>query len=460
MNTNTNNGVWRQATTLGGFLFFSLMLSVPSGYSYGSAFLLLTSMAFLACLAVRNGQSDHAYAPLTREDLAIMLALLGVFAVAAATTILHGNDASTLDVDSRCLLAVPILVLAVKAPPRLEAIWAGLIMGCIVAAGVAAWQVYGLGIPRATGFVTSAVPFGNLGLTMAAFCFAGMFWARGRPTYARQWQAALLMGCGAGVYVSVASGSRGGWLALAPVFVLFCVAFLNRQNWRQATIATALAATVLGGAFVVPEDSYVRIRYDEAVQETDNYLTKENVETSIGGRLEAWRGAAIAIPQKPLLGWSHSDYAAQLRYMVQTKQLRPYVLELVNTHNNYLQVWLFQGIVGLAALLALYIVPFWFFCRRLRARDSTVRVLAVCGASLLLAFFTYGLTHVILGRNNGMIFFVVTLVLLWGCLREAERRAGGLARAHAGPENQQRHQEEQYATVAPQNNVRHAKHGE
>ncbi|HUH59123.1 MAG TPA: O-antigen ligase family protein, partial [Candidimonas sp.] len=402
MNTNTNNGVWRQATTLGSFLFFSFMLSVPSGYSYGSAFLLLTSMAYLACLAVRNGHADQAYMPLTREDRAIMLALLGVFAVAVATTIIHGNDASMLDVDSRCLLAVPILVLAVKAPPRLEAVWAGLVVGCIVAAGIAAWQVYSQGIPRATGFVTSAVPFGNLGLTMAIFCFAGMFWARAQPACARQWQAVLLLGCGAGVYVSVASGSRGGWLALAPVSVLFCIAFLNRQNWRKATIATALAAAVLGGVFVAPQDSYVRARYDEAVRETGNYLTEENVETSIGGRLEAWRGAAIAIPKKPLLGWSHADYAAELRYMVQTKQLRPYVLELVNTHNNYLQAWLFQGAVGLSALMALYIFPFWFFCRRLRAADMTVRVLAVCGASLLVAFFTYGMTHVILGRNNGM----------------------------------------------------------
>jgi O-antigen ligase len=423
MSTNTNNGVWRQATTLGSFLFFSLMLSVPSGYSYGSAFLLLTSMAYLACVAMRNGHADRTFAPLTREDRAIMLALLGVFVVAVATTVIHENDASTLDVDSRCLLAVPILVLAVKAPPRLEAICAGMVVGCIGAAGIAAWQVYGQGIPRATGFVTSAVPFGNLGLTMAIFCFAGMFWAGTQPAYVRQWQVALLLGCGAGVYVSVASGSRGGWLALAPVFVLFCIAFLNRQNWRQATIATALVAAVLGGVFVAPEDSYVRARYDEAVQETGNYLTEQNIETSIGGRLEAWRGAAIAIPQKPLLGWSHSDYAAELRYMVQTKQLRPYVLELVNTHNNYLQVWLFQGAVGLGALLALYIAPFWFFCRRLRTPDTTVRVLAVCGASLLAAFFTYGLTHVILGRNNGMIFFVVTLVVLWGCLRQAERRS-------------------------------------
>ena len=66
-------------------------------------------------------------------------------------------------------------------------------------------------------------------------------------------------------------------------------------------------------------------------------------------------------------------------------------------------------------------------CRRLRAPEPAVRVLACCGAALPAAFAAYGLTQVILGRNNGVMFFLVSLAVLWAALRQAERDAAQAA---------------------------------
>ncbi len=69
------------------------------------------------------------------------------------------------------------------------------------------------------------------------------------------------------------------------------------------------------------------------------------------------------------------------------------------------------------------IASFWYFCRRLRAPEPVVRVLACCGAALPSAFAAFGLTQVILGRNNGVMFFLVSLAVLWAAMRQAEQDA-------------------------------------
>ncbi len=120
------------------------------------------------------------------------------------------------------------------------------------------------------------------------------------------------------------------------------------------------------------------------------------------------------------MGWSTVDYAARLQQLVADKQVDPLIATLSNTHNSFLDVWVLQGVFAFLALLALYIGPFWFFCRRLRAPDMTLRVLAVCGASLIASFAMFGMTHVILGRNSGILFFLMSLLVFWSCMRSRE----------------------------------------
>ncbi len=48
-------------------------------------------------------------------------------------------------------------------------------------------------------------------------------------------------------------------------------------------------------------------------------------------------------------------------------------------------------------------------------------VLAGAGVSLLASFFMFGMTLVILGRNSGILFFLMTLCILWGGMRRGRR---------------------------------------
>ena len=176
-------------------------------------------------------------------------------------------------------------------------------------------------------------------------------------------------------------------------------------------------------------------RYDAAVAEVHDYTANGNASSSVGLRLEAWRTAINNIAEKPLLGWSYRDYDIRLTQLAANHKANVSITTLANTHNNFLEVWLHQGLFGFLALLELFMVPFWFFCKRLRSDDHAVQAFALGGACLLASFFVFSLTQVILGRNNGVIFFGLSLVIFWACMRNAEQKAAERNQTSAASES-------------------------
>lgn len=394
------------------FLFFAIVLSVPSGYSYGAVLLLLVSLVFLARWPVLG---------LSGEDKTLAVIFLAIFLISLFILLLHRDPPKTFDQTSRYVLAIPILFLLLRVPLRLPWLWSGLVAGGISSVGITLWQQYWLGIVRVTGFVTSAIPYGDIGLMISVLCAAGLFWAGTCKRHIWLWRVALLLGSIGGFYSFLISETRGGWLAVPPVLMLFCIAFASKRDIKWVVGIILALSLVLAALFVIPETG-VQARYDQAIKEMRMYRHLGDSDTSVGARLAAWRIALSNIPKKPLLGWSYKDYDAEMARLAAEKKIDSYVSGLANTHNNYLEVWLHQGLVGLLALLSLYFYAFWRFCLRLTHPDITVRVLAVSGASLLASFFMFGMTQVILGRNNGILFFLVTLCVLWGCMRQEEEK--------------------------------------
>lgn len=386
------------------------MLSAPSGYSLGAGLLLLTSLFYLA---------RRPSLTLTREDKVLMAVFLGMFVVALFIFIYHGNRSRTLDGPSRYLFSIPILLLLLNTPPRLAYLWSGLIVGTVAAAGVSVWQRYGLGLERAEGF-TNAIQFGDIAFVMGMVCAAGMFWAGTQGTQARRWRLALAAGALAGAGTLIASQTRGAWIALPPVILLFGIAFLTRKNLKRGIALCIVFVVAAGTLFVAVPDNVLERGYDRAMTDVNKYIQTGDATTSVGGRLAVWEAAYINIPEHPFLGWNREDYRAKLKSMVAEGKAPQRVVDLDNVHNNFLDTLLYQGLLGLLVHLTLYLAPFWYFCKRLRSPDMAVRTFAVSGASLLLSFFLFSLTQVIFGHNDGIMFFMITLVTLWACMRRAE----------------------------------------
>ncbi|NYT83408.1 O-antigen ligase family protein [Alcaligenaceae bacterium] len=398
--------------TLGVFLFFALTFALPSGYSYGATVLLLGGLVYVA---KRPAMS------LSAEDKAIAWVLTGYFLVSLLSILYLQNNTKSLDQSLRCLLAVPILLWMLHVRFHLAALWAATVLGIVSSVGIAVWQLYGLGYDRAEGYL-NIIHFGNIALIFGVFCLGGLFWAGTQGRKVWWWRAAFVLGIACSLYSVIASGSRGSWVAMPAIALLFCVAFIDRRNAARAAVAGAVVAIVVAGLFMMP-DSRLKARYDAAVSDIALFLKKDEADTSIGARFVMWDGAIENIAKKPWLGWNEQEYADELQRMVDAGVLDEVALKFTdNLHNNYLQAWAFQGLPGLLALLALYAVPLAGFCRRLRHADITVRTLAFCGSSLVAGYVFFGLTQVILRRNNGIMFLVLTLVILWAAMRYAEAK--------------------------------------
>lgn len=409
-------------------LFFLLTLSTPSGYSWGGSLLLLGGLvtwwttqraASQAPHTEQPRNQGHAVVPWATEDRTLCALLLTVFAINALAVLWHGDSGKYLDQGIRYLLAIPILVGLRRVRLRLDWLAIGLALGLLATAGVAAFQTLGQGIDRATGFVTSAIPFSDMALTLA-------FWslmAAALATIQRRWGWAtlLLAGALAGIYAMVAAVTRGSLIALPILLILASITLLRRAHPRLLLTGIAILVTTVALILAtLPIGQITEGRYTAALAEWHAYNQQHEASSSVGARLEAWKAALISIPDRPVLGWGHAQYDTHLQDLIIAGRIAPYTGTLSNTHNQFLEVWLHQGTLGLLALLALLITSFWFFCRRLRSPTLTIRVLACCGAALPAAFSAYGLTQVILGRNNGVMFFLVSLAVLWAAMRQAE----------------------------------------
>lgn len=394
----------------GVFLFYFLMLSVPRGYTPGALILLAAGLYYCARRLPMG---------LSREEKTLAWLLVALFAVSVFSYFYHGNPSRSLDLPSRYLLAVPALMLLVSRPPKPKWVWSGLIVGCVSAAGVTFWQVSVLDFERAMG-TTGVIQFGNLGLMMGVFCAAaaiGFF--KGDQTWSPCWRLALLVGAAAGFYASLASGSRGGWIALPAIVIVFIAAYVSRKNVKYvaATVITLLVAAV-AAISTVPA---IEERVDVALSDIQRYQAGDP-NTSLGYRFDMYRSLAIIIPQKPWLGWSYEDYEAEQRRLVETGQVSDVIIKMANTHNTYLEFWVFNGALGLAVLLVFLIYALVFFGRRLRAPEPQARVAALCGTTLIVGYGIFSFSQVMLNRNNTLLFFLVSLAVFWAMAGRSQRR--------------------------------------
>ncbi|MFM7854801.1 MAG: hypothetical protein ACKO96_23455, partial [Flammeovirgaceae bacterium] len=79
-----------------------------------------------------------------------------------------------------------------------------------------------------------------------------------------------------------------------------------------------------------------------------------------------------------------------------------YAKNNLNAHNQYIQILLSNGIIGIVALLVLMLRPLYL---AVVAKD-------LLGVLLLYPFLLYGITEVFLGRYQGVLFFGIIHQLL------------------------------------------------
>ena len=306
------------------------------------------------------------------------------------------------------LLCIPVYLMLRRIDPGKicvlqYAVPAGAIAAC---AYLALFGIYVTG--RLSSSFLNSIHLGDLALAMGVLSLLSVNLTR---TDGAGVAALKLAGFLAGAYLSLRSESRGGWIAL-PVIAMVWVSY---SRFKFKAVAIALAVPVIASLCMA---SYLWIdivhqRTDAVFADLSSYHMG-NKDTSVGLRLQIWKAAFHLIGENPWFGVGPGGFARWMAPVVSSGLITPEAGNLgrAEVHNEILLRTVNMGVFGLISILALYTVPALILMRARNSPSPVARAAGLMGLCHLVCFITFGLTAEILNLKMTLVFFCLILTVL------------------------------------------------
>ncbi len=349
-----------------------------------------------------------------RREIWLFVSLVLMFITALTTSYVTATDLAYGD---RFLIFVVggVIYLAIRdLRPDPIWVWMGLTGGALLSMGVAMYQVYGPTLqPRATGAV-HPILFGDLSLAMGMMALAVLVGIGRRHKLLAM---LVIFAAFGGLLASILSKSRGGWVAIPPVALLFAWGLSKYMPIRKILLSLAILGVILVAAYQTPVTG-LKSRVDTTIGNITRYLESGDVRdrtrgTSIGSRFEMWKSAWSMFRESPLLGGGWGEFRDYTRKLIKQGEISPAVGRYSHAHNEYLSTLAKGGLLGFSALMALFLVPGWIFLQLFRRNsDESLRSFALAGLVLILAYMSFALSEAIFERSRPVLFFTFYLAVL------------------------------------------------
>ncbi|MEM4990381.1 O-antigen ligase family protein [Collimonas sp. H4R21] len=367
--------------------FYTLALVVDRAAGVLFALLLLCSLIFLAS---RRYPDDKSFGQVMKGYWPLCLAMCAPLVAVFANQLASGHFAGR-TYDPLLRLAVFALIfwilsfLPIRYMKHVQ--WA-----LVIGAFLAVVKIYILTDGGATRYGTDFIPiiiFSEMALLLGVFSVFSIAWNKPGNKLAILFKIAALC---TSLYVAYLSQSRGVWLTI-PVFIaLACLVTKNiRTSYKLSVVVFFI---ILIGA-VAHYGQIVKERVSVAESDMTQYSGGENVDTSLGIRLQLWRGSWVLFTEHPIFGVGVEGFPKALEELSERNVITPVAAGFPHSHNEILFMMSRLGLFGLFALLALYFVPAYYFLRDIRNDDHEVRYTAGMGVALCLGFIVLGLVDVI-----------------------------------------------------------------
>jgi O-antigen ligase len=250
------------------------------------------------------------------------------------------------------------------------------------------------------------IPFGNLALLSGSLLLMASVVVQYRGLQVTLFLLFLL-----GVYSSLASGTRGGWVAF-PVMLIWVFCFFNNYIKKQilyfgiATISLAIVGLLVTDAF------QVRSTINEGLNNTYRYFNQPGSEVSpIGLRLEMWKAGVLAIKEHPLTGIGIGNTQQWYQSLISEQRVSPVLAQFKHFHNSYIDTLASKGVLG--AFFSLLFIGFLFgdFVRQYRRCEN--KYAAAAGILVLLSYLQFSLTDSFFDLTVTICYFIVCISSLF-----------------------------------------------
>jgi O-antigen ligase len=294
------------------------------------------------------------------------------------------------------VLFTPIVMVTIKHPPKLTWVWLCIIGGASLSGLHTIY--YG---SRGT---VNPILFGDISVLLA---FASLIsWSHFKSN--KILRILPILGFVLGLLASVNSLARGSWVAipLLTIVVMYYL-YIHLENKKRLIIPLVAIIIVLAGTSFVGWGK-IEPRVTIAVKEFQEYFAGESYQTSVGYRLETYKGALLVLKENPLYGVGLGHRAKAFDDLESRGLLRD-LSYILNTHNQILEDGIHKGIIGIVSYLALMFFLLIHFYKRL-TKSPTHAV----GLILMVGFAAFGLTNITFTHGTFNTFFIamVTIALL------------------------------------------------
>ncbi len=201
----------------------------------------------------------------------------------------------------------------------------------------------------------------------------------------------LLIGFVLGLYLSVKSGSRTGWLAAPIVFIFLFVMHVPFKN-KFASACIALLIGIAGAFTIYKTSSTVNQRVNLAIHEVSSYqLNQLNPDNSVGTRISFYRMGLYFFSERPLSGWGDKGFKEKLDdpeiSFFSSSLTREFAFN-AGFHNEFITNMVRSGVLGLLSSLLLIATPLIIFWKLLTFN----RQLAIAGITYVTCELISGLS--------------------------------------------------------------------
>jgi O-antigen ligase len=387
------------------FCYPLLLLNVKGGMNA----LFFITVATSLVLLFKRGKHQR----LVFDDNTIMILITMSSGVAAIflSQLYHGNfGLRHYDAPSRFLLAIPIY-LALRNTDIRTISWLqyGLPLGAITAllATLLMHDHYAETLRASTSFL-HPIYFGDLALMLGFLSLFSINWLKKNS---KAVIALKTFGLISGVYVSILSQSRGGWVAIPILLVAWLIMRKKKLSIIKLSYAFPLLLITLFASYFfvdIVQQRVDRVFFDLAA------FSHGHADTSVGQRLQLWKAAIYLYGQNPIFGLGPDGFANSMTMLSRSGFITEEAAKLGRgeVHSQILANLVGMGIPGLLSILSIYFVPLYIFTQSTKSGSNTRQIAGMMGICLTLGFFIFGLTVETFDIKMLVSFYSLTLVVL------------------------------------------------
>ncbi|KUJ73009.1 hypothetical protein AVO41_04395 [Thiomicrospira sp. WB1] len=156
-------------------------------------------------------------------------------------------------------------------------------------------------------------------------------------------------------------------------------------------------------------------RFEQAASDIEK-MAEGEYYSSLGLRVVMYKISLEGFTQNSISGIGEANYPQAMQNIYQSKREEPNahvyrkIAQFKQPHNQFLMEAWTKGILGLLAIVLMFLVPLKLFAHMLK--DPRIKVIALTGIAFLINSFVFFLFGAVLTYSHGIVFFMLWLILL------------------------------------------------